>query len=138
MSEARPSTSTPTVLRVILGRRLQDIRLDAAGASLEDAARALRVKTLTIRRLEKAEVALRPLYVKKLPETSGEFRSRAASSCGCAARTLLDGRSAEAESLARGHAAVRQSSGRARQKLICAPEESPRSSAGSRRAGPMP
>lgn len=52
MSEARAGTSAPTVLRMILGRRLQDMRL-AAGASLEDAARALRVKTLTIRRLRK-------------------------------------------------------------------------------------
>ncbi|MEU6090023.1 helix-turn-helix transcriptional regulator [Streptomyces sp. NPDC047085] len=73
MSEARSSTSAPTVLRMILGRRLQDMRLDA-GASLEDAAKALRVKTLTIRRLEKAEVALKPLYVEKLLETYGADR----------------------------------------------------------------
>ncbi|MFI7387266.1 helix-turn-helix domain-containing protein [Streptomyces sp. NPDC049813] len=73
MSDARPGTSAPTVLRMILGRRLQDMRL-AAGASLEDAARALRVKTLTIRRLEKAEVALKPLYVEKLLETYGAER----------------------------------------------------------------
>lgn len=73
MSEARSGTSAPTVLRMILGRRLQDMRL-GAGASLEDAAKALRVKTLTIRRLEKAEVALRPLYVEKLLETFGADR----------------------------------------------------------------
>lgn len=73
MSEARSATSAPTVLRMILGRRLQDMRL-AAGASLEDAARALRVKSLTIRRLEKAEVALKPLYVEKLLETYGAGR----------------------------------------------------------------
>ncbi|WP_326772596.1 helix-turn-helix domain-containing protein [Streptomyces sp. NBC_01445] len=73
MSEARSSTSAPTVLRMILGRRLQDMRL-GAGASLEDAAKALRVKTLTIRRLEKAEVALKPLYVEKLLETFGADR----------------------------------------------------------------
>ena len=73
MSEARSGTSAPTVLRMILGRRLQDMRLDA-GASLEDAAKALRVKTLTIRRLEKAEVALKPLYVEKLLETYGADR----------------------------------------------------------------
>ncbi|ARF60416.1 MULTISPECIES: helix-turn-helix transcriptional regulator [Streptomyces] len=73
MSEARSGTSAPTVLRMILGRRLQDRRL-GAGASLEDAARALRVKTLTIRRLEKAEVALKPLYVEKLLETYGADR----------------------------------------------------------------
>ncbi|MGW5867112.1 helix-turn-helix domain-containing protein [Streptomyces sp. NPDC055239] len=73
MAEARSSASAPTVLRMILGRRLQDMRL-GAGASLEDAARALRVKTLTIRRLEKAEVALKPLYVEKLLETYGADR----------------------------------------------------------------
>ncbi|MFI9599579.1 helix-turn-helix domain-containing protein [Streptomyces sp. NPDC052043] len=73
MSEARSGTSAPTVLRMILGRRLQDMRL-AAGASLEDAAKALRVKSLTIRRLEKAEVALKPLYVEKLLETFGAGR----------------------------------------------------------------
>ena len=72
MSEARPSTGTsaPTVLRMILGRRLQDMR-QAAGASLADAAGALRVTPLTIRRLEKAEVALKPLYVEKLLQTYG-------------------------------------------------------------------
>ncbi|NED87536.1 helix-turn-helix domain-containing protein [Streptomyces sp. SID11233] len=73
MSESRSGTSAPTVLRMILGRRLQDMRL-AAGASLEDAARALRVTPLTIRRLEKAEVALKPLYVEKLLETFGADR----------------------------------------------------------------
>ncbi|MFI7008397.1 helix-turn-helix domain-containing protein [Streptomyces sp. NPDC050145] len=73
MSEARSGTSAPTVLRMILGRRLQDMRL-AAGASLDDAARALRVKSLTIRRLEKAEVALKPLYMEKLLETYGAGR----------------------------------------------------------------
>lgn len=73
MSEARSSTSAPTVLRMILGRRLQEKRL-GAGASLEDAAKALRVTTLTIRRLEKAEVALKPLYAEKLLETFGADR----------------------------------------------------------------
>ncbi|QXE33821.1 helix-turn-helix domain-containing protein [Streptomyces sp. GMY02] len=72
MSEARSGagTSAPTVLRMILGRRLQDMR-QSAGASLADAAGALRVTSLTIRRLEKAEVALKPLYVEKLLETYG-------------------------------------------------------------------
>ncbi|MET8633856.1 helix-turn-helix domain-containing protein [Streptomyces sp. NPDC004096] len=72
MSEARSGsgTSAPTVLRMILGRRLQD-RRQGAGVSLEDAAKALRVKSLTIRRLEKAEVGLKPLYVEKLLETYG-------------------------------------------------------------------
>ncbi|MFF3816511.1 helix-turn-helix domain-containing protein [Streptomyces bluensis] len=72
MSEARSGagTSAPTVLRMILGRRLQD-RRQGAEVSLDDAAKALRVKPLTIRRLEKAEVALKPLYVEKLLQTYG-------------------------------------------------------------------
>ncbi|MFH8529922.1 helix-turn-helix domain-containing protein [Streptomyces tendae] len=72
MSEARSgaATSAPTVLRMILGRRLQEMR-QGAGASLADAAKALRVTHLTIRRLEKAEVALKPLYVEKLLQTYG-------------------------------------------------------------------
>jgi len=55
---------------MIVGRRLQERRLEA-GASLEDAARTLRVKTLTIRRLEKAESTLKPLYVEKLLQSYG-------------------------------------------------------------------
>ncbi|MEU7321719.1 helix-turn-helix transcriptional regulator [Streptomyces griseoviridis] len=75
MSEARSSSGTgaPTVLRMILGRRLQE-RRQQAGATLEQAATALRVTPLTIRRLEKAEVALKPLYVEKLLETYGADR----------------------------------------------------------------
>ncbi|MFJ4205382.1 helix-turn-helix domain-containing protein [Streptomyces sviceus] len=76
MSEGRTGTggtSAPTVLRMILGRRLQE-RRQGAGASLDDAAKALRVTSLTIRRLEKAEVALKPLYVEKLLETYGADR----------------------------------------------------------------
>ncbi|GHH25579.1 helix-turn-helix domain-containing protein [Streptomyces lanatus] len=72
MSEVRSSTgaSAPTVLRMILGRRLLDMREDA-GMSLDHAAKALRVTPLTIRRLEKAEVGLKPLYVEKLLQTYG-------------------------------------------------------------------
>jgi transcriptional regulator with XRE-family HTH domain len=72
VSEARPGggTSAPTVLRMILGRRLKDLR-ESAGVSLEDAARALRVTTLTIRRMEKAEVGLKIPYVEKLLQTYG-------------------------------------------------------------------
>ncbi|MFF1546704.1 helix-turn-helix domain-containing protein [Streptomyces sp. NPDC058291] len=76
MSEGRSGTgssSAPTVLRMILGRRLQE-RRQQAGASLEDAARALRVKPLTIRRLEKAEVGLKPLYVEILLDIYGAGR----------------------------------------------------------------
>ncbi|WP_329223391.1 helix-turn-helix domain-containing protein [Streptomyces sp. NBC_01485] len=76
MSEGRSGTggtSAPTVLRMILGRRLQERRLNA-GVSLEEAARALRVKSLTIRRLEKAEVGLKPLYVEILLALYGAGR----------------------------------------------------------------
>lgn len=78
MSDSRSGTggsggSAPTVLRMILGRRLQERRQDA-NVSLETAAKALRVTSLTIRRLEKAEVALKPLYVEKLLETYGAGR----------------------------------------------------------------
>ncbi|WP_042366146.1 helix-turn-helix domain-containing protein [Streptacidiphilus neutrinimicus] len=72
MSENRSTAGTgaPTVLRMILGRRLQERRV-AAGVSLEAAAKALRVTPLTVRRLEKAEVALKPLYVERLLEKYG-------------------------------------------------------------------
>jgi transcriptional regulator with XRE-family HTH domain len=75
VSETRstPGVSAPTVLRMILGRRLQERRQNA-GASLEQAAKALRVTPLTVRRLEKAEVALKPLYVERLLERYGADR----------------------------------------------------------------
>ncbi|MFJ4986562.1 helix-turn-helix domain-containing protein [Streptomyces sp. NPDC088732] len=69
MSEAR-SSSAPTVLRVVLGKRLQDLR-EKAGVSYEDAASALDVTHATIRRIEKAEVGLRIPYVEKLLQTYG-------------------------------------------------------------------
>lgn len=67
MSEARSGTGggAPTVLRMILGKRLQELR-QGAGASLDDAAKALDVTPLTIRRMEKAEVSLRLIYVRTL------------------------------------------------------------------------
>ncbi len=75
MNDARSGTGAgaPTVLRMILGRRLQEAR-QSAGLSLDDAAKTLRVTPLTIRRLEKAEVGLRILYVEKLLETYGAGR----------------------------------------------------------------
>jgi DNA-binding XRE family transcriptional regulator len=75
VSDARSGTGAgaPTVLRMILGRRLQEAR-QHAGLSLDDAAKALRVTPLTIRRLEKAEVGLKILYVEKLLETYGAGR----------------------------------------------------------------
>jgi transcriptional regulator with XRE-family HTH domain len=55
---------------MILGKRLQELRL-AAGVSLDDAAKALDVTSLTIRRIEKAEVGLRLIYVRTLLQKYG-------------------------------------------------------------------
>lgn len=55
----------PTALRVVLGRRLQDLR-ESAQLSFEQAAQALDVTHATIRRMEKAQVGLKIPYVEKL------------------------------------------------------------------------
>lgn len=70
MSENRSGGSAPTVLRMVLGRRLRHLR-ERAGVSFEDAARAIEVTPLTVRRMEKAEVGLRIPYVKELLRTYG-------------------------------------------------------------------
>jgi transcriptional regulator with XRE-family HTH domain len=70
VNDARPANAAPTVLRVVLGKRLQDLR-EKAGLSYEQAARALDVTHATIRRMEKAEVGLRLPYVEKLLQTYG-------------------------------------------------------------------
>lgn len=67
MAEAR---SGPTVGQIVLGLRLRDLR-ERAGCSYTDAARALSVNATTVRRMEKAEVGLKPLYVKALLERYG-------------------------------------------------------------------
>ncbi len=64
MPEAR-TPAAPTVLRVVLGKRLADLR-ERAGLGYEQAARALDVTHATIRRMEKAEVGLKLPYVEKL------------------------------------------------------------------------
>lgn len=64
------SAGAPTVLRVVLGKRLQDLR-EKAGISFERAAAALDVTHATIRRMEKAEVGLKLPYVEKLLATYG-------------------------------------------------------------------
>lgn len=69
VTEAR-SAGAPTVLRVVLGRRLQDLR-EKAGLSFQEAGRALDVTHATIRRMEKAEVGLKIPYVEKLLRTYG-------------------------------------------------------------------
>jgi transcriptional regulator with XRE-family HTH domain len=60
----------PTLLRVVLGKRLQDLR-EKAGLTYEQAAQALYVTHATIRRMEKAEVSLKIPYVEKLLQTYG-------------------------------------------------------------------
>jgi transcriptional regulator with XRE-family HTH domain len=57
--------SAPTVLRIILGKRLKELR-EARKISFDDAAKALRVNHLTIRRMENAQVGLKVPYVKEL------------------------------------------------------------------------
>jgi transcriptional regulator with XRE-family HTH domain len=66
VSEALPSgQSAPTVLRIVLGKRLKELR-ENRGVSLEEAANALSVSHLTIRRIENAQVSLKIPYVKEL------------------------------------------------------------------------
>jgi transcriptional regulator with XRE-family HTH domain len=60
----------PTVLRVVLGKRLQELR-ERARLSFEQAAAALDVTHATVRRMEKAEVGLKLPYVEKLLRTYG-------------------------------------------------------------------
>jgi transcriptional regulator with XRE-family HTH domain len=67
--DPRPG-GAPTVLRMVLGKRLQDLR-EQAGLSYEEAGRALDVTHATIRRMEKAEVGLKLPYVEKLLSTYG-------------------------------------------------------------------
>jgi transcriptional regulator with XRE-family HTH domain len=67
--DPRPG-GAPTVLRMVLGKRLQDLR-EKAGLSYEQAGRALDVTHATIRRMEKAEVGLKIPYVEKLLLTYG-------------------------------------------------------------------
>ncbi|MER5385614.1 helix-turn-helix transcriptional regulator [Streptomyces sp. NPDC002688] len=70
MSENRSGGSAPTVLRMVLGKRLRHLR-ERAGVSFEQAARAIEVTPLTVRRIEKAEVGLRIPYVRELLRAYG-------------------------------------------------------------------
>jgi transcriptional regulator with XRE-family HTH domain len=56
--------------QIVLGLRLRDLR-ERAGCSFADAAAVLSVNATTVRRMEKAEVGLKPLYVKALLERYG-------------------------------------------------------------------
>ncbi|MBL1098867.1 helix-turn-helix domain-containing protein [Streptomyces coffeae] len=70
MSEARPAGAAPTVLRRVLGKRLRQLR-ERAKVSFEEAAKAIEVTPLTVRRMEKAEVGLKIPYVKELLRNYG-------------------------------------------------------------------
>ncbi|GHD88268.1 transcriptional regulator [Streptomyces naganishii JCM 4654] len=70
MRENRSGGSAPTVLRMVLGKRLRQLR-EQAGVSFEEAARTIEVTPLTVRRIEKAEVGLRIPYVRELLRAYG-------------------------------------------------------------------
>ncbi|WSA90463.1 helix-turn-helix domain-containing protein [Streptomyces sp. NBC_01795] len=70
MVDSRTGGGAPTVLRMVLGKRLQHLR-ESAGVTYEQAGRALDVTHATIRRMEKAEVGLKVPYVEKLLRTYG-------------------------------------------------------------------
>jgi transcriptional regulator with XRE-family HTH domain len=65
-----PSASAATVRLLVLGKRLRDLRV-AAGKSLEDAASALGVSVLAIRRIEQGQVKWKLPYIKVLLEEYG-------------------------------------------------------------------
>ncbi|WP_186767915.1 helix-turn-helix domain-containing protein [Streptomyces qinzhouensis] len=67
MSEPR---SAPTVLQMVLGRRLLQLR-QAVGLSAQDVGKRLRQSHTTITRMERAEVTLKWLTVKALLEIYG-------------------------------------------------------------------
>jgi transcriptional regulator with XRE-family HTH domain len=62
--------SAPTVLAIVLGRRLAALR-DAAGFTAAQAAKRLRIAGTTITRMEKAETSLKYATVKTLLEIYG-------------------------------------------------------------------
>jgi transcriptional regulator with XRE-family HTH domain len=62
---AASAPSAPTVLRIILGKRLKELR-EERGISFADAAKALSVTALTVRRMENAQVSFKIPYVREL------------------------------------------------------------------------
>lgn len=73
MSDARPGGSggsAPTVLRIVLGKRLLALR-ERAGVTREAAAHLLDVTPLTVRRMENSEVGFKLPYVRLLLELYG-------------------------------------------------------------------
>ncbi|MFJ4609566.1 helix-turn-helix domain-containing protein [Streptomyces griseus] len=71
MSEAK---SAPTVLAIVLGRRLAALR-DAAGFTAAHAAKQLRIAQTTVTRMEKAETSLKYATTKTLLEVYGVPRT---------------------------------------------------------------
>lgn len=69
MPDTQPDSS-PTVLRMILGRQLQALR-EKAGLSHQQAADAIYASEWTIRRIEAGKGALKPLNIKSLLVTYG-------------------------------------------------------------------
>ncbi|WP_030904758.1 helix-turn-helix domain-containing protein [Streptomyces sp. NRRL F-5126] len=73
MSEVRAggsAGSAPTVLRMVIGKRLLALR-ERAGVTRESAAEALDVTPLTIRRMENSEVSFKLPYVRVLLQMYG-------------------------------------------------------------------
>ncbi|MEK8174806.1 helix-turn-helix transcriptional regulator [Streptomyces sp. M19] len=77
MSEAARPGSAPTVLRIVLGKRLGALR-DKARVTREAAAEVLDVTPLTIRRMENSEVSFKIPYIRLLLETYGVPEQEAA------------------------------------------------------------
>jgi transcriptional regulator with XRE-family HTH domain len=69
VTEARTG-SAPTVLRIVLGKRLGALR-EKAKVTREEAATALDVTPLTVRRMENSEVGLKVPYVRVLLRAYG-------------------------------------------------------------------
>lgn len=77
MSSPLPSgQSAPTVLRIVLGRRLRELR-EERRLDLSDAARVLDVNRLTVRRLESGQVGFKLPYVRTLLDLYGVSDSEA-------------------------------------------------------------
>ncbi|MBP0458054.1 helix-turn-helix domain-containing protein [Streptomyces montanisoli] len=73
MSEVRAggsAGSAPTVLRMVIGKRLLALR-ERAGVTRESAAEALDVTPLTVRRMENSEVSFKLPYVRVLLQMYG-------------------------------------------------------------------
>jgi transcriptional regulator with XRE-family HTH domain len=65
-----PSANAATVRLLVLGKRLRDLR-KAAGKTFEDAAAALAVSPLAVRRIEQGQVRWKIPYIKLLLEEYG-------------------------------------------------------------------